>query len=78
MNQYLKDVLPFVAARTSIPLADLYDMSAKTVMSFFGEHAMQLLAEIARHPDHVNTLSVAETLAWPAIKEAAALVANAR
>ena len=67
-------MLPFLAVRTGITVAELHTMSAAAVMSFFGEHAVQFMAEILDDPARAEGMTVAETIAWPAIKEAAALV----
>ena len=74
MDIKISAVLPFLAARLNVAVSDLLAMPVDTVARIFGRHAFLFLDECALNPARAESLTEAERMAFPAIKEAAKMV----
>lgn len=74
MQSPIATVLPFLAARLGVTIADLLPMLTTTVTGLFGRHAILFLRELTQDKSRTESMTDAEIKAWPAIKETAAMV----
>lgn len=65
-------MLPFLAARLGVSLAEMYEVRASIALEDFDAHAVQFLTEM--DAERAEDMTCAEVMAWPAICEVAAKV----
>lgn len=72
MQAKISAVLPFLAARSGVPLAEMYGVRVSIAWTAFEAHAIEFLTEI--DAERAENLTCAEAMAWPCICEVAAKV----